>query len=103
MMKPKILSFGCSTGEEAYDLACNYFPESSVIGLDVSAEVIKAAKKERSVDDRVLYDVGSPEVLDKYGPYDIIFAMSVLCRWPELADKRDASNLFPFEQFERTV
>ena len=99
----RILSFGCSTGEEPYDLATTYFPDASVIGLDVWPDALVTAKAERSLGDRIIYDISSPETVAKYGPYDIIFAMSVLCRWPDLANVADASQMFPFSHFVEMV
>lgn len=100
---PKILSFGCSTGEEPLSLATLYFPTSSIIGLDASPEAIAVAKSERSLQGRIVYDVSTPETLEKYGPYDAIFAMSVLCRWPTLENIADASELFPFPSYVKMV
>jgi hypothetical protein len=34
VIHPKILSFGCSTGQEPVTLATEYFPNSEIVGLD---------------------------------------------------------------------
>jgi SAM-dependent methyltransferase len=42
--RPKILSFGCSTGEEVYTLQ-KYIPAAEIIGVDISKWCIKVCKK----------------------------------------------------------
>jgi SAM-dependent methyltransferase len=100
---PRVLSFGCSVGFEPHDLATRYFTQSAVFGLDVSETALAKARAERSLGGRITYDVSTPANLGHYGPFDVITAMSVLCRWPDLADAKDASELFPFAKFEETV
>jgi SAM-dependent methyltransferase len=100
---PRVLSFGCATGLETYDLATTYFPASTIIGLDVSPKAISTAKAERSLADRIIYDISTPDTLAKYAPYHAIFAMSVLCRWPDLAKIADASSVFPYSRFVEIV
>lgn len=45
----KILSFGCSTGEECYSLAINFFLENinnyEIIGIDIDKDALEKAKK----------------------------------------------------------
>jgi SAM-dependent methyltransferase len=97
-----ILSYGCSTGEEASALSDIYFRNDRVIGLDVSPEVIEIAKNAHA-GGKILFDLSNAETLAKYGPYDCIFAMSVLCRWPESENLADISELYRFEEFETAV
>jgi SAM-dependent methyltransferase len=100
---PRILSFGCSTGEEASTLALNYFQESNVVGLDINLNSIELAKSNHSVANRTTFACSSPDTVAEYGPYSVIFALGVLCRWPESAKLDDISNLFPFREFEQMV
>ncbi len=99
---PRVLSFGCSTGEEAVSLL-RLFGGGVVVGLDTSAAAIKAARSRNTADGRITYDISSPESLRKYAPYDIIFAMSVLCAWPKSREVDDISTIFPFSRFEEVV
>jgi predicted O-methyltransferase YrrM len=99
----KILSFGCSTGEEPLCLARDYFSQGVVVGLDVSESALEAARMQHSWQGRIVYDLSTPQTLTDYGPFDIIFAMSVLCRWPTLEGKEDAFEIFPFEKFDEMV
>lgn len=97
-----ILSYGCSTGEEAVTLADKYFPDDIVIGLDVSEPALVVAR-ERHPNGRIIYDDSTPETLAKYGPFDCIFAMSVLCRWPATFELEDCSRVYTFKEFETAV
>jgi len=82
----KILSFGCSTGEEAACLSRKYFTNDRVIGLDTNISALENAKSNYSPDERISFELSTEQSLFANGPYNIIFAMSVLCRWPEAHD-----------------
>lgn len=97
-----ILSYGCSTGEEAATLADKYFPDDIVVGLDVYEPALVVAR-ERHPNDRITYDDSTPETLEKYGPFDCIFAMSVLCRWPATFELEDCSKVYTFKEFETAI
>ncbi len=97
-----VLSYGCSTGEEAHTLATRYFPDDNIIGLDISEKALAIAR-ERFPDRRITYDRSAAETLERYGPYDIVFAMSVLCRWPQTAGLEDCSEFYTFDEFARSV
>jgi SAM-dependent methyltransferase len=98
----RVLSYGCSTGEEAHCLATMYFKEATVIGLDVSPRVLDAARANYA-DPRIIYDLSTPANLAAHGPYHCITAMSVLCRWPDSENLSDISHLYTFDQFDRAV
>lgn len=90
----RILSFGCSTGEECVSLA-SYFPKAEIVGADINPVIVlKARKQHRS--DRIRFVYASDRILKKYGGFDVVFCMSVL-RNPEPA-RRDGR--YPFERFE---
>lgn len=97
-----ILSYGCSTGEEAATLADKYFPDDIVVGLDVYEPALAVAR-ERHPNDRIIYDDSTPETLAKYGPFDCIFAMSVLCRWPATFELEDCSRIYTFNEYEAAI
>jgi len=100
----KILSFGCSTGDEPLSLAELWFPKSRILGLDVSDECLVAAReKTRGVSDRVEIAHSSQAIIDAWAPFDVIFAMSVLCAWPASKPLDDISLLYRFDEFERNV
>lgn len=69
----KILSFGCSTGEEVSTIR-NYFNKKCIVhGLDINADLIKIAKV-KNTDKLVNYF----DDINKLEKYDLIFCMSVL-------------------------
>ncbi len=101
-----ILSFGCSSGEEVFTLANKYFPDPSkrrITGLEVDPQRLALARKNNPDPETINFDTGSNETLSRYGPYDIIFAMSVLCSWPDSHGKDDISPYFSFSLFEELV
>jgi SAM-dependent methyltransferase len=99
----RILVFGCSTGEETLTLATRYFTSSNhhIIGVDISESAIHTAMVENSCE-RVVYH-GPDYSLESIGPFDIIFANSVLCRWPASRGLEDISRLYSFESFDRIL
>lgn len=99
----RILSFGCSTGEEPLTLAERYFPNSQIVGLEVTEDAIAEAVKATAHLPQVTILPSTTENLAAQGPYDVIFAMSVLCRWPMAKRLDDLSGIYPFSQFEAGV
>ena len=97
----RILSFGSSTGEEGHTLS-TYFPNASVLGVDVDAESIRKAIKNFG-SSRVRFEKSSSKTLDANGPFEMIFCMSVLCHWPEAKKMDDISSVFPFARFEESL
>lgn len=92
----KILSFGCSTGEECFTLS-EYFPAALIIGTDINPLNLWKAKKFRSERIRFVYALDS--LLKRFGPFDAVFCMAVL-RTPQRAHIADR---YPFERFEERV
>jgi SAM-dependent methyltransferase len=70
----RVLSFGCSTGEEAFTLAEQYYPDSEIIGVDIDYYSIQRARKTNKFKDRVFFhtDLGAT------GKYDVAFCLMVL-------------------------
>jgi SAM-dependent methyltransferase len=95
----RVLSYGCSTGEEALILSSKYFQDAQVIGVDVSETALAKARILTAGMPRVSIHHSTPETLAGQGPYEAIFAMSVLCRWPTSKDMDNIAALFPFDQF----
>jgi hypothetical protein len=99
----RILSFGCSTGNEVAALR-GYFPEALIFGCDVNQQALGEARRALQFDEAKIFE-SSPENIAKYGPYDVVFAMSVLCRFPESQNPELDSlrSLYSFESFENGV
>jgi chemotaxis methyl-accepting protein methylase len=81
----KILSFGCSYGLECLTLKNEYFFNSEIDGYDINNNI------------QVNPNFNFYNDYNKLKTYDLIFCMSVLCKWPE--DTGDYS----FELFEKTL
>ena len=97
----RILSFGCSTGEELASLRCR-FPNAQIVGAEINPRSRRIAARRLSSDARIrIVEPGSIE-----GSFDIVFALAVLQRQPfaiaEMAIE-DLSAHYPFEQFDCAV
>jgi len=118
--KYKLLSFGCSTGEEAITLATMYYPDDGgggentvIFGVDVHQESVDKARalwvaattnKGGKIipEGKVTFFNGKNTSISAHGPYDAMFANSVLCIHP--ADNpRMVIKKYPFEQFESSL
>lgn len=99
----KVLSYGCSTGEEAHTLSADYLPDAEILGVDVAPAVVEAARARYGANPRLRFAISNEENLRAAAPFAIIFAMSVLCRWPESRNLDDIADMFPFAAFERQV
>ena len=89
----KILSFGCSTGEEIRTLNEKYFPNCVIHGIDIDKDIIADNIKQNS--NPLISYFAKYEDLHKN--YDVIFCMSVLCRWPNNQEE------YEFDAFEDTL
>lgn len=69
----RILSFGCSTGEECQRLA-ELFPYAEIIGVDIDEYSIKTARRKNRFPDRIFFhdDLGAT------GTYDLVLVLMVL-------------------------
>lgn len=99
----KILSFGCSTGREALALALKYFPTSMIFGVDIDDDTLETARDyTSSVADRVVFYNGMKNSSYDFGPYDIIFANSVLTLYPLPPGASHATH-YPFDGFNEIM
>lgn len=83
--KLNILSFGCATGEECFTLL-KYFPSSTIVGVDIDKNVINICNN-KNTDRNISFMCTDYENLKLKAPFDMIFCMSVLCRYG--TDKKD--------------
>lgn len=96
-----ILSFGCSTGEECFSLA-KYFPLAKILGVDTNKDVLTICNK-RNTYKNISFSHSNYEKIKDKGPFDMIFCMSVLCKWDETANKKNISKIYSFSRFENTI
>ena len=99
----RLLSFGCSTGEEPLTLR-RYFAVSFIKGIDISARNITVCEKRRAraSDAAMAFAAASSTANEEFAFYDAIFCMAVL-RHGDLADAARCDPLLRFDDFERTV
>lgn len=100
----RILSFGCSTGEEPLSLA-SYLPDALIDAVDINPRSIAIARRRtRKQGIKIInFQVGDrPPALVEC--YDAVFCLSVLRQGQLDADQPEiCSDIFPFSKFEATV
>ncbi|MCL1629215.1 class I SAM-dependent methyltransferase [Roseibaca sp. V10] len=92
----RILSFGCSDGSEMASLSC-YFPDAIIHGCDIFREGFEANPTGGRAG---LFFDSTEDEIKRHGPYDIIFANSVLCAYPL---KAPINQSLSFETFNKWV
>ncbi|UPT77262.1 methyltransferase domain-containing protein [Sulfurovum sp. XGS-02] len=98
----KILSFGCSTGEEVYTLR-EYFPDAMIIGVDINKHNIQKAISKNN-DPKIIFSYNIDETIQNNGPFDIIFALAVLQRTQNRHESTyDSSHIYPFNKFNKQI
>jgi hypothetical protein len=100
----RILSFGCSTGEEVVTLR-RYFPRARITGAEINRRAL-AVCRGRRLDDRIAFVRSCADEIVPHGPFDAIVCMAVLQRTPHtvIADGRaNIDGLYPFWKFRDQV
>ena len=97
----RILSFGCSTGEELEAIR-RRFPRAEIVGAEINARSRRIAARRSSGDART--KVVPPKAIE--GAFDMIFALAVFQREPHKVNEtegQDISSLYPFGRFDEAV
>ena len=100
----RILSFGCSTGEEVITLR-DYFLDAVIIGAEINKHSLEICRKRRP-DDKMIFIESTDEEIKRNGPYDAVFCMAVFQREPHQITEKgitDLSGIYPFSKFEKQV
>lgn len=98
----RLLSFGCSTGEEAFSLR-TYFPQATIVGADISDWNLEQARN-RNRDEKIRFVFSNAENLRQEGPFDAIFCMAVLLRMAHRMEPAPSSqDVYPIEKFDEQV
>lgn len=100
----RLLSFGCSTGEEVVTLR-RYFPKAQIVGAEINRKSL-ARCRELEVDDRIRFVHSRRAIVARHGPYDAIFCLAVLQRTPHLVEANNLASLadiYPFERFDEQL
>jgi 2-polyprenyl-3-methyl-5-hydroxy-6-metoxy-1,4-benzoquinol methylase len=103
--KARILSFGCSTGEEVFSLR-QYFPHAEIKGIDINPGNIAVCRRrlKRARGAGVVFELASSTGAEASGAYDVIFCMAVL-RHGSLGNPgvTRCDHLIRFEDFAKAV
>ena len=99
---PKILSFGCSTGEEVFTLG-EYFPHTRIIGVDINSWCVRQCKK-LSRNPNFTFLNRKSRTFEIMTDFDAIFCMAVFQRTENRtsSDNRIVKG-HTFEQFESEI
>jgi hypothetical protein len=102
--EPRVLSYGCATGEEVVSLR-NYLPGAWIVGAEINPQSLQTARK-RATDDRIQFVESDAARISALGPYDAIFCLAVLQRTPQRILEEGISSLeriYPFRKFDDKV
>lgn len=100
----KILSYGCSTGEEVLTLR-QYFPDAQITGAEINRRSLAVCRK-LPADRKISFIYSEFSEIASRGKFDAIFCMAVFQRTPRLVEDDDIQNLrniYPFEKFDRQL
>jgi hypothetical protein len=98
----RVLSFGCSTGEECFSLR-KYLPNAHIVGVDINPISIETAKKSSLCDNQMEFLNLKPQQLLNLEKFDAILCLSVLCKNPEAQELDDISTIYPFSRFNEVI
>jgi hypothetical protein len=97
----KILSFGCSTGEEVLSLR-QLFPLATIIGVDINRWCIRQCKNKINENNINFYQRFDKE-FEADSEYDMILCMAVLQRTANRFNVDNRISVYPFSQFENEI
>jgi SAM-dependent methyltransferase len=101
----RILSFGCSRGEEVFSLR-KYFPSAAVKGIDINPRNIARCLARTRVENpaNVTFETAATTEREPTSSYDAIFCLAVLVNGDLTTSRSQRSDpLFHFERFDRMV
>ena len=100
--KAKIMSFGCSTGEEVSTLI-SYFPQATLMGVDINPWCIKQCKKNNHFS-HCSFENYDSHIFKNTNEFDAIFCMAVFQNTKNREDQHiDYSDSFLFDDFEKEL
>lgn len=96
-----ILSFGCSDGSEVFTLNEIYFPDAEIHGVDINSDIIEVCNS-KNTSPKIKFGL-TKDLLNQEEIYDLIFCMSVFCRWPQTESIDNSSEEYTFNEFENEI
>ena len=101
----RILSFGCSRGEEVFSLR-KYFPSAAIKGIDINPRNIARCLARMRAENpaNMTFEIAATTQGEPTGSYDAIFCLAVLVNGDLTTSRAQRSDpLFHFERFDRMV
>jgi len=102
---PRLLSFGCSTGDEVFNLR-RLFPQADIAGIDINPRSIAVARKRlrKTGDPAITFELSNSAQSLPEAHFDAIFCMAVFRHGDLEASRPDScADKIDFADFERTV
>lgn len=96
--QPKLLSFGCSTGEEVASLKA-YLPDSYCVGVDINDWCVAQAAQKYGQPD-VLFFHSLSQDFEEMTDFDAIFCLAVFQHPKNRHEKNRTVSAYPFSRFE---
>jgi len=102
LQAPRILCFGCSTGDEVFSLA-RYLPHAEITGVDINPWCLEQCNR-RNSDERLSFVHRNSAAFAQAGDFDAIFCMAVFQRTEHRTKRLSPSQTgFTFDRFEAEV
>lgn len=99
---PKILSFGCSTGDEVFSIK-KYIPNATIVGVDINHRSLDVARKKDNSKEHTFYHYHD-SAWQKENHYDCILALAIFQRTEHReADRNESLSTFQFQQFSDSI
>ncbi|MET0393232.1 MAG: class I SAM-dependent methyltransferase, partial [Chitinophagaceae bacterium] len=98
---PRILSFGCSTGEEVFSLI-EYMPQAIIAGIDINRWCIRECNL-KNTNEHISFDLRHSGLFDELTGLDAIFCMAVFQRAANRDKKVVRTTKITFQRFEREL
>lgn len=101
----RLLSFGCSTGEEVFSLA-RHFRHAHIRGIDIDSGRIGeclARRRREGGEPRLSFACAADVALEATASYDLVLAMAVFRHGALAAGPADCSAWIRFADFERVL
>lgn len=97
-----LLSFGCSTGEEAFTLR-KYFPDARITGVDINPSNIRSCIR-KNQDPDIRFETIHNATFESPTIFDAMFCMAVFQRTENRHELvQDSSQIYPFMKFDQQV
>lgn len=102
----RVLSFGCSTGEEVFSLR-KHLPRTEIVGIDINRSSIAQAKRAWSnagADPRISFHAASSSASEPSQSFDAILAMTVFCSGQlQLVQPESCAKVLSFAAFDAEI